>query len=106
MINTLVVCVDVKQPSILDSLSKPAAAKKSTATKPATFSDSENSPAPAAKKAAVRKRKVAVSSDDSGSDSDGGNLMARLKGKAAAAGKVRFHSMKLYVTAVPIFSLA
>ncbi|XP_053496302.1 DNA topoisomerase 2-alpha [Ictalurus furcatus] len=80
---------DVKQPSILDALSKPAAAKKSTAAKPQTSSDSGNSdPAPAAKKAAAaRKRKTVLSSDESDSDSDGGNLMARLKGKAAAAGK-------------------
>lgn len=81
----------MKQPSILDALSKPAAAKKSTAAKPQTSSDSGNSdPAPAAKKAAAaRKRKTVLSSDESDSDSDGGNLMARLKGKAAAAGKVR-----------------
>ncbi|KAF4084599.1 hypothetical protein AMELA_G00108020 [Ameiurus melas] len=80
---------DVKQPSILDALSKPAAAKKSSAAKPQTSSDSGNSdPVPAAKKAAaVRKRKTVLSSDESDSDSDGGNLMARLKGKATAAGK-------------------
>ncbi|KAF7704937.1 DNA topoisomerase 2-alpha [Silurus meridionalis] len=79
---------DAAQPSILDALSKPAAAKKSTATKRTTSSESETSaPAPAAKKtAAARKRKV-LSSDESESDSDGGNLMARLKGKATAAGK-------------------
>ncbi|XP_072523094.1 DNA topoisomerase 2-alpha [Salminus brasiliensis] len=82
---------DVKQPSILAALSKPSAkptpAKKTTVAR-ATSSDSESSaPAPAAKKAAVRKRKAALSSEDSDSDSDGGNLMARLKGKATAAGK-------------------
>ncbi|XP_027032692.1 DNA topoisomerase 2-alpha isoform X2 [Tachysurus fulvidraco] len=75
---------DVKQPSILDALSKPSTAKKSTAKKQATSSESDTvAPAPAAKKAAVRKRKVLTSSDDSDSDSDGGNLMARLKSKAA-----------------------
>ncbi|XP_036429083.1 DNA topoisomerase 2-alpha [Colossoma macropomum] len=82
---------DVKQPSILDALSKPAAkptATKKTTVVKATSSESEGSaPAPAAKKAAVRKRKVALSSDDSDSDSDGGNLMARLKGKTTAVGK-------------------
>ncbi|XP_062859298.1 DNA topoisomerase 2-alpha [Trichomycterus rosablanca] len=77
---------DVKQPSILDALAKPA--KKSTASKPASSSESESfAPAPAAKKAPVRKRKVAESSDESDSDSDSGNLMARLKGKATTAGK-------------------
>ncbi|TTY54605.1 DNA topoisomerase 2-alpha [Bagarius yarrelli] len=75
---------DVKQPSILDALSKPATTKKSTANKPITSSESETSaPAAVAKKAPVRKRKVIASSEDSDSDSDAGNLMARLKGKAA-----------------------
>ncbi|KAK3529180.1 hypothetical protein QTP70_019422 [Hemibagrus guttatus] len=78
---------DVKQPSILDALSKPATAKKSTATKRATSSESDNAALAPAKKAAVRKRKVVMSSDDSDSDSDGGNLMARLKSKAAVTGK-------------------
>ncbi|KAL7869965.1 hypothetical protein AOLI_G00139530 [Acnodon oligacanthus] len=82
---------DVKQPSILDVLSKPAAkpaATKKTTVAKVTSSESEGAaPAPAARKAAVRKRKVALSSDDSDSDSDGGNLMARLKGKTTAAGK-------------------
>ncbi|XP_017548359.1 DNA topoisomerase 2-alpha isoform X2 [Pygocentrus nattereri] len=82
---------DVKQPSILDVLSKPAAkpaaTKKTTVVKVTTSESEGSAPAPTAKKAPVRKRKVALSSDDSDSDSDGGNLMARLKGKTTAAGK-------------------
>ncbi|XP_066521749.1 DNA topoisomerase 2-alpha [Hoplias malabaricus] len=86
---------DVKQPSILDVLSKPAAkstATKKTAVAKSTSSESESSATAlvakkVAKKAAPCKRKTALSSDDSDSDSDGGNLMARLKGKTTAAGK-------------------
>ncbi|XP_076851109.1 DNA topoisomerase 2-alpha [Brachyhypopomus gauderio] len=82
---------DVNQPSILDALSKPrtkpAAAKKAAAPK-MTSSESESSTrAPAVKKAPVRKRKVGLSSGDSDSDSDGGNLLARIRGKAPAGGK-------------------
>lgn len=87
--------IDVKQPSILDAMSKPAAAKKSTATKLATSSETEDS-APSKKPTAVRKRKGALSSDDSGSDSEGGNLMARLKGRATAAEKVRLRHARLH----------
>uniref|UniRef100_A0A4W4H7T1 DNA topoisomerase 2 n=1 Tax=Electrophorus electricus TaxID=8005 RepID=A0A4W4H7T1_ELEEL len=87
---------DVKQSSILDAFSKPptkpAASKKATASKkttaPKTTSSESESSAAAAKKAPGRKRKVVgPSSEDSDSDSDGGNLVARIKGKATAAGK-------------------
>uniref|UniRef100_A0A3B1JLS1 DNA topoisomerase 2 n=1 Tax=Astyanax mexicanus TaxID=7994 RepID=A0A3B1JLS1_ASTMX len=85
----LIFSIDVKQPSILDALSKPPA--KTTAAKKSNSSDSEGSaPAPAAKKASVRKRKVVLSSDESSSDSDGGNLMARLMGKATAGKKSKW----------------
>uniref|UniRef100_A0A4W4H3W9 DNA topoisomerase 2 n=1 Tax=Electrophorus electricus TaxID=8005 RepID=A0A4W4H3W9_ELEEL len=87
---------NVKQSSILDAFSKPptkpAASKKATASKkttaPKTTSSESESSAAAAKKAPGRKRKVVgPSSEDSDSDSDGGNLVARIKGKATAAGK-------------------
>uniref|UniRef100_A0A665VN09 DNA topoisomerase 2 n=1 Tax=Echeneis naucrates TaxID=173247 RepID=A0A665VN09_ECHNA len=72
----------VKQPSIVDALSK---AKPSKKVPSFDSSDSESEAKPAAKKAKpVLKRKQATS-DDSDSSSD--NLMSRLKGKQAAAGK-------------------
>ncbi|KAM4524311.1 DNA topoisomerase 2-alpha isoform 2-T2 [Odontesthes bonariensis] len=72
---------DVKQPSILDALSKPKASSITAAKKVPSFdsSDSETEKrAPAAKAKPVGKRKQVVS-DDSDSSSD--NLMSRLKTK-------------------------
>uniref|UniRef100_A0A665VQA1 DNA topoisomerase 2 n=1 Tax=Echeneis naucrates TaxID=173247 RepID=A0A665VQA1_ECHNA len=78
---------NVKQPSIVDALSK---AKPSKKVPSFDSSDSESEAKPAAKKAKpVLKRKQATS-DDSDSSSD--NLMSRLKGKQAAAGKVSFQT--------------
>ncbi|XP_063044245.1 DNA topoisomerase 2-alpha [Engraulis encrasicolus] len=74
---------DVKQPSILDALSKPKpASKASKKAAPSTSSDSE----PAEKAAASRKRKPALDSG-SDSDSDSGDLMARIKGKMGGGSK-------------------
>ncbi|KAL1264057.1 hypothetical protein QQF64_004412 [Cirrhinus molitorella] len=84
---------DAKQPSILDVLSKKSpkktkATKKPTAVKLSSESDSA-APAVVEKKPA-KKRKPALSSDHSdSSDSDGGNLMARLKGKSTAGKKAK-----------------
>lgn len=86
------IIVDTKQPSILDVLSKkspkkPKATKKPTAVK-LSSTDSESAAPAVVEKKPAKKRKTALSSDQSdGSDSDGGNLMARLKGKSTA-GKV------------------
>lgn len=91
------IIVDTKQPSILDVLSKtspkkPKATKKPTAVKLSSTDSESAAPAVVEKKPAekkpAKKRKTALSSDQSdSSDSDGGNLMARLKGKSTA-GKV------------------
>ncbi|XP_047465967.1 DNA topoisomerase 2-alpha isoform X2 [Mugil cephalus] len=73
---------DVKQPSIVDALSKPKAAKKVPSF---DSSDSESEvKAPTAKPKPVQKRKQ-LSSDDSDSSSD--NLMSRLKAKTTAGSK-------------------
>lgn len=81
---------DVKQPSILDALSKPKPASKSTKkAAPTSSSDSESklsskAAPPTQKAAANRKRKPVLDSDsESGSD----DLMARIKGKMGG-GKV------------------
>ncbi|KAM9336755.1 DNA topoisomerase 2-alpha [Symphorus nematophorus] len=73
---------DVKQPSILDALSKSKPSSSKAARKVPSFdsSDSEDG----AKAKPVLKRKQAISDDsDSGSD----NLMARLKAKTTAGSK-------------------
>jgi len=82
---------DVKQPSILEALSKPKPSSNSTAKKGPSFdsSDSEGeakakAKAPAAKAKPVLKRKQ-VTSDDSDSSPD--DLMSRLKAKTTAGGK-------------------
>lgn len=72
--------------------------KKPTAVKPSSTDSDSAGPAVVVKKPA-KKRKTVLSSDQSdGSDSDSGNLMARLKGKSTA-GKVRdlftLHLLKL-----------
>lgn len=84
---------DVKQPSILDALSKskPAAKKASTLD----CSDSEGDGKVQVSKAkSVLKRKQAIS-DESDSSSD--NLMSRLKTKTTAGNKVRMHQGFIYV---------
>lgn len=82
--------IDSKQPSILDTLSKASTkakpVKKATALK-ITSSDSDGAPTAVVQKKPAQKRKTDLSSDQSDSDSDSGNLMARLKGKSSA-GKV------------------
>lgn len=77
--------LDVKQPSILDALSKPKPSNTKKAVALAS-SDSEGDAAPVLKKPVVKRKQVV--SDDSDSDSD--NLMSRLKGKTAAGGKVGY----------------
>lgn len=80
---------DVKQPSILDALSKPKPASTTAAKKGSSFdsSDSEGeAKAPVSKAKPVMKRKQLVS-DDSDSDSD--NLMSRLKAKKTASKKTK-----------------
>ena len=82
---------DVKQPSILDALSKPKPASNTAAKKVPSFdsSDSEGErKAPAKKAKPVQKRKPAFSSDDDGSSDD---LMSRLKTKTNAGTKVGSH---------------
>lgn len=80
-----------KQPSILDALSKASPKKAKAVKKPTalrmTSSDSDSAPTAVVQKKPPQKRKTALSSDQSDSDSDSGNLMARLKGKSTA-GKV------------------
>ncbi|KAM7370981.1 hypothetical protein PAMP_010487 [Pampus punctatissimus] len=78
---------DVKQPSIMEALSKPKPSSNTAAKKVPSFdsSDSEGEvKAPAAKAKTVRKRKQATS-DDSDSSSD--DLMSRLKAKTTAGTK-------------------
>lgn len=80
---------DVKQPSILEALSKPKPASSAAAKKVPSFdsSDSENEVKPATKKAKpVLKRKQAVSDE---SDSSADDLMARLKAKTAGGKKTK-----------------
>uniref|UniRef100_A0A673HX87 DNA topoisomerase 2 n=1 Tax=Sinocyclocheilus rhinocerous TaxID=307959 RepID=A0A673HX87_9TELE len=78
-------------PSILDVLSKTSPKKTKATKKPAAViqsSDSDGAAPFVVEKKPAKKRKPALSSDQSdGSDSDSGNLMARLKGKSTA-GKV------------------
>lgn len=79
---------DVKQPSILDALSKSKPAS-STAVKKvpsSNSSDSEGDEVPVPKTKPVLKRKQAIS-DESDSSSD--DLMSRLKTKITAGNKVR-----------------
>ncbi|XP_030630895.1 DNA topoisomerase 2-alpha [Chanos chanos] len=82
---------DVKQPSIMAALSKSVSTSKKAAIAMTTSSESESSaPAPApvvAKQPANRKRKPALDSDESSSDS--GNLMDRLKGKTKGGKKTK-----------------
>lgn len=74
---------DVKQPSILDALSKSKPAPKKVPSFDSSDSEEEVK-APAGKSKPVLKRKQAMSDDsDSGSD----NLMSRLKAKTTAGSK-------------------
>lgn len=102
MINSLLTSAfnsvtDVKQPSILEALSKPKPSSNTAAKKDPSFdfSDSEGEiKAPAAKTKAkakpVLKRKQVVS-DDSDSSSD--DLMSRLKAKSSVGSKVSFYTL-------------
>ncbi|XP_016378391.1 DNA topoisomerase 2-alpha [Sinocyclocheilus rhinocerous] len=84
---------DAKQPSILDVLSKTSPKKTKATKKPAAViqsSDSDGAAPFVVEKKPAKKRKPALSSDQSdGSDSDSGNLMARLKGKSTAGKKAK-----------------
>uniref|UniRef100_A0A8C1LTD0 DNA topoisomerase II alpha n=1 Tax=Cyprinus carpio TaxID=7962 RepID=A0A8C1LTD0_CYPCA len=84
---------DAKQPSILDVLSKTSPKKTKAAKKPAAVkqsSDSDGAAPVVVEKKPAKKRKPALSSDQSdSSDSDSGNLMARLKGKSTAGKKAK-----------------
>ncbi|KAM7381870.1 hypothetical protein PAMA_012632 [Pampus argenteus] len=78
---------DVKQPSIMEALSKPKASSNTAAKKVPSFDSSDSADevkAPAAKAKPVHKRKIATS-DDSDSSSD--DLMSRLKAKKNAGNK-------------------
>lgn len=81
----------MKQPSILETLSKPKPSSNKTAKRVPSFdsSDSEGE-AKVTKAKPVLKRKQ-VSSDDSDSGSD--NLMSRLKAKTTAGSKVCFFTL-------------
>ena len=86
----------MKQPSILDALSKPKPSSTTATRKIPTLdssdSDSETKP-PVTKAKPVLKRKQNII-DDSDSSSESDNLMSRLKAKTTACGKVSF--MKLF----------
>ncbi len=92
--------LDAKQPSILDVLSKTSPKKIKATKKPAVVklsSDSDSAAPVVVEKKPAKKRKPALSSDQSdSSDSDSGNLMARLKGKSTA-GKVILLLIKICV---------
>ncbi|XP_008288013.1 DNA topoisomerase 2-alpha isoform X2 [Stegastes partitus] len=75
---------DVKQPSILDALSKSKPAKKVPSF---DSSDSENKPIAATKKAKPVLKRKQVISDESDSSSD--DLMSRLKAKSAGNKKTK-----------------
>ncbi|XP_028423903.1 DNA topoisomerase 2-alpha isoform X2 [Perca flavescens] len=80
---------DVKQPSILDALSKSKPASNAAAKKAPSFDSSDSqgeARAPVTKTKPVLKRKP-LSSDDSDSSSD--NLMSRLKSKTTANKKTK-----------------
>lgn len=82
-----------KQPSILDVLSKTSPKKTKVTKKPAAVkrsSDSDGAAPVVVEKKPAKKRKPALSSDQSdSSDSDSGNLMARFKGKSTAGKKAK-----------------
>ncbi|XP_051522968.1 DNA topoisomerase 2-alpha-like isoform X2 [Myxocyprinus asiaticus] len=84
---------DTKQLSIFDALSKTIPKKAKASKKPTAVkvlsSESDSTAPPVAEKKPAKKRKNALSSDQSDSDSDSGNLMARLKGKSTAGKKVK-----------------
>lgn len=78
----------MKQPSIMDALSKPKPSSNTAAKKVPSFdsSDSEGEVKPAVTKAKPVLKRKQVASDDSDSSSD--NLMSRLKAKTTAGSKV------------------
>ncbi|KAL0984286.1 hypothetical protein UPYG_G00139470 [Umbra pygmaea] len=73
---------DVKQQSILDVLTKPKPASKTTAKKISSFDSDSEGPSNAPAKAAPAKRK-ALDSDDS--DQSSGDLMSRITGRTKTA---------------------
>lgn len=94
--------LDVKQPSILDALSKPKPTSRAPAAKKVPSFDSSDSEiekkAPVTKQKPVLKRKKNLSDDSDSSSSD--DLMSRLKSKTTAGTKVSFyteHSFSIYV---------
>lgn len=94
--------LDVKQPSILDALSKPKPASRAPAAKNVPSFDSSDSEiekkAAVTKQKPVLKRKKNLSDDSDSSSSD--DLMSRLKSKTTAGTKVSFyteHSFSIYV---------
>uniref|UniRef100_A0A669CBV6 DNA topoisomerase 2 n=1 Tax=Oreochromis niloticus TaxID=8128 RepID=A0A669CBV6_ORENI len=92
--NVVFFSLDVKQPSILDALSKPKPASKAPAAKKIPSFDSSDSEsekkAPVTKQKPVLKRKKNLSDDSDSSSSD--NLMSRLKSKTTAGTKVSFYT--------------
>uniref|UniRef100_A0A3P9BTL4 DNA topoisomerase 2 n=1 Tax=Maylandia zebra TaxID=106582 RepID=A0A3P9BTL4_9CICH len=99
--------LDVKQPSILDALSKPKPASRAPAAKNVPSFDSSDSEiekkAPVTKQKPVLKRKKNLSDDSDSSSSD--DLMSRLKSKTTAGTKVSFyteHSFSIYVLPAPV----
>lgn len=82
----------MKQPSILDALSKPKPSSNTAAKKVPSFdsSDSDVEAEPPVKKAKPVVKRKQVASDDSDSSSD--NLMSRLKAKTTAGSKVNIYA--------------
>lgn len=84
----------MKQPSILDALSKPKPASRAPAAKKVPSFDSSDSEiekkAPVTKQKPVLKRKKNLSDDSDSSSSD--DLMSRLKSKTTAGTKVSFYT--------------
>ncbi|KAM6963457.1 DNA topoisomerase 2-alpha-like [Tautogolabrus adspersus] len=75
---------DVKQPSILDALSKPTLSNTSTKKIPSFDSSDSEAEVKVTKSKPALKRKQNISDD---SDSSSCDLMSRLKAKTTAAGK-------------------
>lgn len=92
--NVVFFSLDVKQPSILDALSKPKPASRAPAAKKVPSFDSSDSEiekkAPVTKQKPVLKRKKNLSDDSDSSSSD--DLMSRLKSKTTAGTKVSFYT--------------
>lgn len=85
--------VDVKQPSIMDALSKPKPSSNTATKKVPSFDSSDSEcevklPAAKAKKPVVKRKQIASGDSESSSD----DLMSRLKAKTTAASKVSLYS--------------